>query len=531
MKENKLKLCILAAGKGTRNRCIEGLHKALLPLSNRPTISIIIEKFPKDIPIIIALGYKSNQIVTYCNLVHSDRSIEYVYIENFDGSGSGPGLSLLKCKDKLQCPFIFTSADTVSKSDSNLLSVENNWVGSSTVSAEVSHKYCLIKNKKNTLDFYYSCNKESEAFTGIAGIKDYEKFWEGLSNKSLINGEHQVLNGLKNLDKLDMKTMTWYDTGNIDSYEIAKKVFPNDIVLEKDNETIFIDNSWVVKYFSSEIKLANRVNRAEQLYDKAPPILKVNKNMLAYKYVKGDILSDIDDLNILKYFLNDYSSNFIRTLEDYSKEEFLKNCNLMYKNKTYKRIQKFKNSHIDLISNINGVEVLPVEKLLKKVNWENINNTAIASSFHGDLQPENILYSREDSRFYYIDWRESFGESIDVGDLYYDLGKMYHALIISNTLIQSDNFNIKILPDSQSAMISFLMKSNLVEMMSIFNNFCNIKDYDFENVRLLGILNYLNIASLYDSFKSGEYGKFLFLLGKKMLTEWTSDNEKSNRTN
>jgi hypothetical protein len=27
-----------------------------------------------------------------------------------------------------------------------------------------------------------------------------------------------------------------------------------------------------------------------------------------------------------------------------------------------------------------------------------------------------------------IDWRESFGDSLEIGDLYYDLGKLYHAL-------------------------------------------------------------------------------------------------------
>ena len=32
------KLCILAAGQGTRSKGIEGLHKALLPLENKPVM-------------------------------------------------------------------------------------------------------------------------------------------------------------------------------------------------------------------------------------------------------------------------------------------------------------------------------------------------------------------------------------------------------------------------------------------------------------------------------------------------------------
>ena len=37
------------------------------------------------------------------------RDITFVEVKNYEGQGSGPGLSLLKCKDYLQTPFIFTS--------------------------------------------------------------------------------------------------------------------------------------------------------------------------------------------------------------------------------------------------------------------------------------------------------------------------------------------------------------------------------------------------------------------------------------
>ena len=52
------KFCILAAGRGTRNNDVDGLHKALLPLENKPIISHIIEKLDKKIEIVIAVGYK-----------------------------------------------------------------------------------------------------------------------------------------------------------------------------------------------------------------------------------------------------------------------------------------------------------------------------------------------------------------------------------------------------------------------------------------------------------------------------------------
>ena len=106
------KFCILAAGCGTRNNNIVGLHKALLPLENKPVISHIIDRLD-DVDIVIAVGYKSEQIKTYMNLVHSDKNITYVDVDNYDGVGSGPGYSLLCCKSQLQEPFIFTSVDTI----------------------------------------------------------------------------------------------------------------------------------------------------------------------------------------------------------------------------------------------------------------------------------------------------------------------------------------------------------------------------------------------------------------------------------
>ena len=108
------KLCILAAGRGTRSKDVDGLHKALLPIENKPVISHIIDKFDSSVDIVIATGYKSEQIKTYINETYSEeRNITYVDVDNYDGPNSGPGYSLLCCKEELQCPFIYTAVDTI----------------------------------------------------------------------------------------------------------------------------------------------------------------------------------------------------------------------------------------------------------------------------------------------------------------------------------------------------------------------------------------------------------------------------------
>ena len=59
------KFCILTAGRGTRNTNVFGLHKALLPLENKPVISHIIDKVGDGVEIVIALGYNAEQVRSY----------------------------------------------------------------------------------------------------------------------------------------------------------------------------------------------------------------------------------------------------------------------------------------------------------------------------------------------------------------------------------------------------------------------------------------------------------------------------------
>ena len=170
--EYNYKFCILAAGKGTRNRVIDGLHKALLPLENRPVLSHIIEKVPTDIEIVIAVGYKSEQIKSYLKIVYPHRKITYVDVENFDGPGSGPGMSLFSCREQLNCPFVFTSSDTITEENYNYTEIKNNWVGYSIMDEKniMRSDYSLIDGETHLNKFYWGMG--DKIFIGIAGIHD-----------------------------------------------------------------------------------------------------------------------------------------------------------------------------------------------------------------------------------------------------------------------------------------------------------------------------------------------------------------------
>lgn len=523
--ERSFKFCILAAGRGTRNTAFQGLHKALFPVANKPVISIILEKVPKEVPVVVAIGHLGSQVKSYLEDVHDDRVFEFVNVKNYSGPGSGPGLSLLECEKNIQCPFIFTSADTIIDEDFKFKSVEKNWIGVSQVSDDDSHEYCLVKTDgQRVVDFYYGENQNSHAFTGIAGVRDYKQFWEGLRKENLIKGEHQVLNGLRSLDSLETLGMVWLDTGNDKSYNKTKAYYPNDLVIEKNNEAIFVDNGKVIKYFDSSQKSKMRVERSIHLDGCAPKVTEINDNMFSYRFHKGKRLSDVYEENTLRSFLQDYYNKFAVNRSEKT-EKFLSDCDKMYRQKTLSRVKSFSESQLDKIKTINGVETPPVMSLIRQINWEKIANNSIPCLFHGDLQPENIL-SLPDKSFLYIDWRESFGNDVKIGDLYYDLGKLYHALIISNSLVMEGNYEVQIDVENSKAEIYYAVKSNLIQLNEMLSDFCAEKNLDYTHVKFLGILNYLNIAGLYGNFQKGSYGKFLFLLGKKMLSQLIQEGEK-----
>ena len=190
----------------------------------------------------------------------------------------------------------------------------------------------------------------------------------------------------------------------------------------------------------------------------------------------------------------------------------------MYETKTKERVKKLIDSELDKVKIINGVEVEPIDVMLDKIDWMNFYQNAIPSYFHGDLQPENIIYDKQKDKFVLIDWRQNFGNSVEIGDVYYDLGKLYHAIMINGQTILKDMFDYRQL--GSSASLEFYVKSNLIYFMDTFKEFCDDNNYNWDNVELLGILQYFNICTLYDNFKDGRYGNFLFLYGKYLLAKF-----------
>ena len=123
----------------------KSFNKSLLPIDQKAIISHIIEKFPTDVEIIVATGYQGEKVKEYLYHAHFDRKIMTVSVDKFEGPGSGPGYSLLCCKDHLQCPFIVYAADTM-LSEKSLPPPDKNWMGVCSI-YEISKNFAQCQSR------------------------------------------------------------------------------------------------------------------------------------------------------------------------------------------------------------------------------------------------------------------------------------------------------------------------------------------------------------------------------------------------
>jgi len=515
------KVFIPSAGLGTRlGDFSKNLNKALVAINNKPVISHVIEKFPKEIEIVVALGHKGDTVKDYLEIAHFDRKIQFVNIEPFSGPGSGLGYTMLKCKDLLQCPFIFCPNDTIILE--NIPKPDMNWVG-----------YADIKNDKNyrSLKIESSCvsqlcekdellSFDTKPYIGLAGVKDYKKFWAvmeaGKRYGSIEVGESYALREmLASNIRIEARKFTWYDTGNTEQLKIAKeslKTANEPEILEKTGEAIWFVNNRVIKYNVDSTFIDDRVDRAQILSGYVPEILDKRKNLYSYRKINGKTFSKRNSIPLFKQLLRFLGRFWAKpSLNEEETLAFHDKCMDFYKKKTYERVQLYFNrfTEFDRVETINGEVVPSIRDLLELVDWDFLSKGAPVR-FHGDLHFENILVD-ETGNFCLLDWRQNFSGNKKYGDLYYDLAKLMHGLIVSHELVNRDCFMVNKVDD----IIEFdiYRKYTLTEAEKVFVRFLEDRDLSVKKVYLLTSLIFLNIAGLHHD----PYSHFLFCLGRTLL--------------
>lgn len=518
------KVVIPCAGTGSRIApYTKAVNKALVTLGDLPAIVRIILQFPQETELVIPLGYKANHLRQVLDTFFPDRVITYVDIDLYEGKGSGLGYTLNKVKHLLQCPFVFCPNDSLIKFDDfnpdpnllgNWLAIYKKRVGDEVPvdqyrTISVSNGFMVNINPKGIYD--------SNVYTGLCGVRNYEEFWEKMSDEeSAIVGESF---GLKALDRVRVFTFEmWWDTGNLLSIKRAKEYYNNkeNNILEKENEAIWFYNSKVIKFHTDKNFILDRLSRSKEINSSLiPEIMGFSDNLFWYKEVDGKVFSQVIDNDKTVNLLNHAQSLMWSKTREFNLAKDKGPLSEFYKEKTILRVQDYlkRFEKDDMPLKINSLHCPKITELISSIDWEEFIQDSIISQFHGDFHSENILYTEDN--FKLIDWRQDFGElGKKYGDVYYDLAKFLHGLMVSHEIIANDGYSINYLGKDE-VLISFDQKFSNVQAIDVFYGWCKENSYSIDKIKLITALIYLNISSLHHY----PYSDLLFLLGKYMLTQ------------
>ena len=507
---------ILSAGLGSRlGGLTKNINKAMLPINNKAIISYIIDKFPSEYEFIVTLGYKGNELKQYCELAYPNHKFTFVEIDKYEGEGSGPGYSSLQCKQYLQRPFYFVTADCII--DSKMPHLDGNWLGVYPTAYPEKYSTANLDKDDNVLGF---TNKNSEghnnAFIGLASIWDYEIFWSELE-ANIKNGE--IVSAFENISKypsFKAKHLKWLDTGNLDDLNRTKEYLKDEpLSLYKVTDEITYNQGKFIKFNPSTDFIKNKAERAEALKYLIPSNFKSTDNFISYDWEKGRTLYTFDSSKLYKKFLDNLRSNIGKSEKYYGSKELFDS---FYKTKTEKRVEsfidRFGSNYFLQAYNINGKPYSSLSSIIDKIDITSLYGNTLYTLFHGDLQFDNIICDLNTHKFTYIDWRESFGGSTKGGDIYYDLAKLYGGSIIPYDLMKQEE-SIKLEEGSTMVNYSYYVSEELYEFRKYYENWIIDNGFDLDRVKLITAIIFLNMSPLHDD----KFGKMLWFKSIELLSE------------
>jgi NDP-sugar pyrophosphorylase family protein len=522
----KYKVLVTTSGIGSRlGELTKFTNKSLVRIGKKPAISYIVELYPPSVPIVVTLGYYGAQVRDFLTLAYPSRKFIFVEVKKFEGKGSSLLYSMIKAEKYLQTPFIYHACDTI-VSD-KVPQPSHNWIGG--FRGKGSSQYASFDVLDNEVQEIYDKGTMEPDYLhiGLVGINDYKEFWKKAKhiykerpNDGSNNDVFVIRKMLEEGVTFKIKRFReWHDTGNVESLLLARKdLDESSFVLEKIDESIFLFDKFVIKFFADEKIALNRVKRAGELGNLVPKIIGAKGNFYKYSFVKGRILSEVFNPDDFGKFLIWSKTKLWKSKKEVSDKEFKDICKDFYYNKTLNRVEKFlsNRSMKDATHIINGRSIPTVKEMLQTIDWGSLCTTE-QSMFHGDYILDNILRTKRG--YSLLDWRQDFGGLLKSGDLYYDLGKLNHNLTVNHDLINKNLFTIRVRKDG--IICDVLRKNNLVDCEKVFWEFVKKNGYDGKKIKLITSLIWLSMSPLH----THPFDLFLFYFGKYNL--WRATNEQN----
>lgn len=228
------KVLLTTSGTGSRlGELTKNTNKALVPINGKPTISYVLDSYPTNVPIVVTLGYLSDQVKSFLVENYPDRYFDFVTVEPFVGEGSSLLYSMRCARQTLQCPFIFHACDTIIIE--KVPEPNGDWVAGYVVDPTMidilqyrSHKvvdgYVLEVQDKGASHF-------DSIHIGMTGVKSYELFWNTVEELYQANPHDQALGDVPVIERMMVRGAkfkwvpfkTWLDTGNLPALRATEK--------------------------------------------------------------------------------------------------------------------------------------------------------------------------------------------------------------------------------------------------------------------------------------------------------------------
>lgn len=216
-------------------------NKSLILVGAKPVLSYIIESYPKDVELVVAVRYLGWQVKDFVSQAYPDRKI--IFSEEPQQPPKGVkfslGLSLLMARKFINRPFIFHAGDTIvyQKIPSP---IDGNWNAGFPCKDSTHYTTFSVKGAKITKINEKGAKKFDLAHIGLVGFKDYELFFDSLEYLYRKDPTETALNDTRAINVMlergvefkAIKFNKWFDIGNPESLKFARehirKYFPYD---------------------------------------------------------------------------------------------------------------------------------------------------------------------------------------------------------------------------------------------------------------------------------------------------------------
>jgi len=504
MSNNSLTVLILAAGYGRRMGPFSRMvPKALIPYDNKPLISHIIEKFDTTTKFVIACGHMGQYIKDYVSVVHKDKNVVFVDIDNYAEGDTGPATTIQMCEEHIRGGFMWLACDTLFEFDYKD-KLDHNWIGVHPVDSSISQDYCWIERDGETIvnvENKVASKSAVDAFVGLMYAKDDSY----LDNLKLRNAK-ETYEGFAGLDLKAHTIRQWKDFGTYEKWEELTADL-TDVSFPKPNELFYNDNKKIIKFWTETKQAEKRVQRANVNASAMPSNVEQAGNFLIHDFANGDIVYNQYTPEVFDKMLTWCETTLWKDAPELDNTKEI--CWKFYHDKTMERVEMFRVKYADWSEPcvVNGKEVLSIDQYLAKIDWDWLCSEVSWKFVHGDLHFDNTIYNSTTDKFTAIDWRTDFGGSL-YGDQYYDLGKMLGGLHQSYKDIKHERYSYHEKDDYVTLECPSI--SNVKHYEDVLYSWTIKNNLNWKKVKMLVPIIYLNMSPLHEP----PFDKFLIALAQ-----------------